>query len=65
MRAGAVDAVSEAPLQRLLEELQLLLVERSIRYGNFTLASGARSHYYCDAKLTLLSPRSLTASDLA
>ncbi len=57
MRAGAADAVSEAPLQRLLEELQLLLVERSIRYGDFTLASGARSHYYCDAKLTLLSPR--------
>ncbi len=52
-----VDPVSKTSLQGILEELQPLLVERSIRYGEFTLASGAESHYYCDAKLTLLSPR--------
>ena len=42
---------------RLLEELRGILVERSIRYGDFTLASGATSRYYCDTKLTVLTPR--------
>jgi orotate phosphoribosyltransferase len=41
----------------LLEELRGILVERSIRYGDFTLASGAKSRYYCDTKLTVLTPR--------
>ena len=54
---GGSDPVSKTSLQTLLEELEPLLVERSIRYGEFTLASGAESHYYCDAKLILLSPR--------
>jgi orotate phosphoribosyltransferase len=41
----------------MLDELRRILVERSIRYGDFTLASGAKSRYYCDTKLTVLSPR--------
>lgn len=28
-----------------------------IRHGEFVLASGARSQYYCDTKATVLSPR--------
>lgn len=36
---------------RLLE----LLVERSLRLGDFTLASGARSSYYIDARRTTMS----------
>ena len=40
-----------------LDELAALLTERSIRFGKFTLVSGAESHYYCDTKLTVLSPR--------
>jgi orotate phosphoribosyltransferase len=41
----------------VLDELRALLIERSIRYGDFTLASGATSRYYCDTKLTVLTPR--------
>jgi len=41
----------------LLDELRSVLVERSIRYGEFTLASGGKSRYYCDTKLTVLTPR--------
>jgi orotate phosphoribosyltransferase len=40
-----------------LHELRDLLAEKSIRRGDFVLASGARSHYYCDTKATILSPR--------
>ena len=38
-------------------ELKSLLQERSIAQGSFTLTSGAHSHYYCDTKATVLSPR--------
>ena len=38
-------------------ELMALLQERSIAKGSFTLTSGAHSHYYCDTKATVLSPR--------
>lgn len=44
-------------LDSLLTELAEVLVRQSLRYGDFTLASGASSKYYCDTKLTLLSPR--------
>ena len=44
-------------MKDLLAELSELLVRQSIRYGKFRLASGAESHYFCDTKLTLLSPR--------
>jgi len=35
--------------------LRSLLVRRSLRLGDFTLASGARSSYYIDARLTTMS----------
>jgi orotate phosphoribosyltransferase len=37
------------------ERLKELLVERSVRLGEFTLASGARSSYYVDARRTTMS----------
>ncbi|GMV06000.1 MAG: orotate phosphoribosyltransferase [Gemmatimonadota bacterium] len=36
------------------ERLKELLVERSVRLGEFTLASGARSSYYVDARRTTM-----------
>jgi orotate phosphoribosyltransferase len=40
-------------------ELIRLLLERSVRHGDFILASGARSSYYIDARLTTMSARGL------
>ncbi len=37
------------------DRLKALLVRRSVRIGDFTLASGARSDYYIDARLTTMS----------
>jgi orotate phosphoribosyltransferase len=37
------------------ERLKALLVERSVRLGDFTLASGAKSDYYIDARATTMS----------
>jgi orotate phosphoribosyltransferase len=37
------------------DRLKALLVERSVRVGEFTLASGARSSYYVDARRTTMS----------
>lgn len=37
------------------ERLRDLLVERSVRRGDFVLASGARSSYYIDARRTTMS----------
>ena len=37
------------------DRLKTLLVERSVRLGDFTLASGARSSYYVDARRTTMS----------
>jgi len=36
------------------ERLKALLVERSVRLGDFTLASGAKSDYYVDARRTTM-----------
>jgi len=36
-----------------------LLVKRSVRYGEFTLASGRQSDIYIDARLTTMSPEGL------
>ena len=36
------------------DRLRALLVERSVRVGDFTLASGARSSYYVDARRTTM-----------
>ena len=41
----------------LRSELLALLAAKSVKRGNFTLASGARSDFYIDAKLTTLDPR--------
>lgn len=38
-----------------LDRLRNMLVERSVRLGEFTLASGASSDYYIDARLTTMS----------
>ena len=37
------------------ERLKALLLERSVRIGDFTLASGARSSYYVDARQTTMT----------
>ncbi len=37
------------------DDLKALLLERSIRLGDFQLASGARSDYYIDARPTTMS----------
>ena len=42
------------------EELRKLLAKKSVCTGNFTLASGAKSDFYVDAKLTTLDPRGAT-----
>jgi orotate phosphoribosyltransferase len=38
-----------------LERLRRLLLERSVRRGEFVLASGQRSSYYIDCRLTTMS----------
>ena len=40
-----------------VDELRDLLQARSITFGQFTLASGDVSTYYCDTKATILSPQ--------
>ena len=44
-------------LAELKSELLHALAEKSVRRGSFTLASGAQSDLYVDAKLTTLDPR--------
>lgn len=39
------------------EELLALLTEKSVLHGSFTLASGAQSDLYVDARLTTFDPR--------
>src|SRR5439155_22162771 len=36
--------------------LKQILAERSIRFGDFTLSSGAKSKYYADVRQTSLHP---------
>lgn len=40
-------------------ELRALLLKKSIFRGDFTLASGAKSNYYVDCKLTTYDPRGI------
>jgi orotate phosphoribosyltransferase len=40
-----------------LRELEALLQERSVKRGDFVLASGQRSTYYIDCRLTTMSAR--------
>lgn len=42
------------------EELKKTLLERSLKFGDFTLASGKKAKYYCDGKMTTLCARGLT-----
>ena len=37
------------------ESLKALLLERSVRLGDFTLSSGAKSAYYVDARQTTMT----------
>ena len=37
------------------DQLKQLLLERSVRFGNFTLSSGSSSTYYIDARRTTMS----------
>lgn len=39
------------------EQLHALLLEKSVCRGEFTLASGAKSDFYVDARVTTLDPR--------
>jgi orotate phosphoribosyltransferase len=41
----------------LKEQLRALLQEKSVCHGEFTLASGAKSDFYVDARVTTLDPR--------
>src|SRR5436305_3973365 len=38
------------------EQLRALLQQKSVCHGEFTLASGARSDFYVDARVTTLDP---------
>lgn len=50
-----------AGLSRLMSDARSQLLEilrrKSVIYGDFTLASGKKSDFYCDARLTTLDPR--------
>ena len=39
------------------EQLRALLQRKSVCHGEFTLASGAKSNFYVDARVTTLDPR--------
>ncbi len=41
------------------ERLTALLAEKSVLFGEFTLASGRRSDFYIDARLSTMSPEGL------
>lgn len=42
-----------------IQQLQQLLIERSVRRGDFILASGKSSSVYVDARLTTMSPEGM------
>src|SRR6476619_2915185 len=53
MQHGTVPSTSSASK----DQLRALLQEKSICHGEFTLASGAKSDFYIDARVTTLDPR--------
>ena len=46
-----------APTER--DRLRQMLLDRSMRFGEFVLSSGATSHYYIDVRKTSLHPEGL------
>jgi orotate phosphoribosyltransferase len=52
MQAAATTSTSSSK-----EQLRALLQEKSVCHGEFTLASGAKSDFYVDARVTTLDPR--------
>jgi orotate phosphoribosyltransferase len=52
-RAAYSDLMESSPR----EQLRALLMEKSVCHGEFTLASGAKSDFYLDARVTTLDPR--------
>ena len=42
------------------QRLRALLLEHSVRWGEFTLASGKQSDLYVDARVTLMLPEGLS-----
>ena len=58
-RVATAGSAPQIDVKRHLPEAKLLglLKEKSVCQGNFTLASGAQSDFYVDAKLTTLDPR--------
>jgi orotate phosphoribosyltransferase len=54
---GALPQPIDVKLQDLESELLAILMAKSVRHGAFTLASGATSDLYVDAKLTTSDPR--------
>ena len=51
-----MDAMKTASKQTRREELLNLIMSHAVSFGDFTLASGAKSSYYIDAKLATLIP---------
>lgn len=43
------------------QQLLSILRRKSVMYGDFTLASGKKSDFYCDARLTTLDPHGAIA----
>ncbi len=50
--AASLGAPTDADRRRLFD----ILLERSLRFGDFTLSSGAKSKYYIDVRQTSLHP---------
>ena len=46
-------------MRELKKRLAKILIERSYREGDFTLASGRKSDYYFDCRQTALQPADL------
>jgi len=44
-------------MREMQEQLKTLLLEKSVRTGEFTLASGKKSDFYIDCRVTALDPR--------
>jgi orotate phosphoribosyltransferase len=54
---SAVAALSRETMSDARRQLLAILRRKSVVYGDFTLASGKKSDFYCDARLTTLDPR--------